>query len=176
MPKTPVATASPLPSPSTARSPPKRWTDVCSCSIAKTDSVEPRFQVRAGVQAIQVFGTDVEAMAPGDTATFDADVFGYPIESLASLEPGEYAVQALLNRYETFNLSTGHTVKLPPDRGEGQQWNRKPGNLYSTPQMIELDPSEQRANHDHARSRNPADPQARRHRLTSSTSRSRARC
>ena len=108
--------------------------------IARTDSVEPRFQVRAGVNAIQVFGTDVEAMAPGDTAVFDADVFGYPIESLASLEPGEYAVQALFNRYETFNLSTGHTVKLPPDQGEGQQWNRKPGNLYSTPQMVRIDP------------------------------------
>ena len=109
--------------------------------ISKSDSVEPRFQVRPGLKAIQLFGTDVEAMAPGDSAVFGADVFGYPAESLADLEPGEYAVQALLNRYETFNLSTGHAVKLPPDQGEGQQWNRKPGNLYSTPQMIRLDPA-----------------------------------
>src|SRR5690606_21043272 len=41
-------------------------------------------------------------------------------------------------RYETFELSTGHTVQLPPDRGEGQQWNRKPGNLYSTPRWVEI--------------------------------------
>jgi hypothetical protein len=50
-------------------------------------------------------------------------------------------VQALLNRYETFDLSTGHTVKLPPDRGEGQQWNRKPGNPYSEPLEVRIDPS-----------------------------------
>ena len=31
-------------------------------------------------------------------------------------------------------------VKLPPDKGEGQQWNRKPGNLYSTPRWVTLDP------------------------------------
>jgi hypothetical protein len=27
------------------------------------------------------------------------------------------------------------------DRGEGQQWNRAPGNLYSTPAQIEIDPA-----------------------------------
>ena len=40
-------------------------------------------------------------------------------------------MQALLHRYETFRRADGHTVKLPMDRGEGQQWNRAPGNLYS---------------------------------------------
>ena len=53
---------------------------------------------------------------------------------------GEYTVQALLHRYETFKRSDGHTVKLPMDRGEGQQWNRAPGNLYSTPQKLTIDP------------------------------------
>jgi hypothetical protein len=42
-------------------------------------------------------------------------------------------VQALVTRYETFRRSDGHTVKLPPDRWEGQQLTRKPGNLYSKP-------------------------------------------
>ena len=32
-------------------------------------------------------------------------------------------------------------VKLPMDRGEGQHWNRAPGNLYSTPRKIRIDPS-----------------------------------
>jgi hypothetical protein len=32
-------------------------------------------------------------------------------------------------------------VKLPPDQGEGQQWNRKPGNLYSTPKWLVIPPS-----------------------------------
>ena len=48
--------------------------------------------------------------------------------------------QALLHIYETFELSTGHTVKLPMDRGEGQQWNAAPGNLYSTVQTLSVGP------------------------------------
>ena len=109
--------------------------------LARTDDSEPRFQVRPGPDAIPIFGTDVEGWAPGTTRTIDSAAVGYPVESLDALPAGEYVVQALLNRYETFNLSTGHTVKLPPDRGEGQQWNRKPGNLYSTPRTVRIDPA-----------------------------------
>jgi hypothetical protein len=58
---------------------------------------------------------------------------------LAQVPPGEYWVQAVLHRYETFKRSDGHTVKLPMDRGEGQQWSRAPGNLYSTPKKIRID-------------------------------------
>jgi len=35
---------------------------------------------------------------------------------------GEYYVQALVNRYETFKRSDGHTIKMPMDQGEGQKW------------------------------------------------------
>jgi hypothetical protein len=31
-------------------------------------------------------------------------------------------------------------LKLPPDRGEGQQWSRKPGNLVSEPRALEVRP------------------------------------
>ena len=71
--------------------------------------------------------------SPNDEAIVDASAFGYPVRSLAEIPPGEYWVQALLHRYETFKRSDGHTVKLPMDRGEGQQWSRAPGNLYSVP-------------------------------------------
>ena len=71
---------------------------------------------------------------------FDASVFGFPLPSLARVPSGTYRVQAVLNRYEKFELSTGQTVKLPPDMGEGQQWNRKPGNLYSEPIIVTIDP------------------------------------
>ena len=54
------------------------------------------------------------------------------------MPPGEYYVQALLHRYETFHRADGKTVKLPMDRGEGQQWNLAPGNLYSRPQKIRI--------------------------------------
>ena len=31
-------------------------------------------------------------------------------------------------------------MKLPPDKGEGQHWQVKPGNLYSKPVKMHLDP------------------------------------
>src|SRR5215211_7693135 len=71
----------------------------------------------------QVFGIDVDAWKPGEAKTVDQGAFGYPVRSLSEIKPGEYWVQALLHRYETFKRSDGHTVKLPMDRGEGQQWS-----------------------------------------------------
>jgi hypothetical protein len=79
---------------------------------------------------------NANALAPGESVVFDEEVFGFPFESLSDLEAGEYYVQALLHVYETFNLSTGHQVKLPMDNGEGQQWNKSPGNLYSKPVRV----------------------------------------
>jgi hypothetical protein len=102
---------------------------------------EPRFQVRPGVNAIQIFGIDVDGLAAGEPVKFDAAVIGYPIESLGDVPPGTYRLQALLHRYETFHRADGHTVKLPMDRGEGQQWNRAPGNLYSAVREIAIEPA-----------------------------------
>ena len=104
--------------------------------IATSDETEPRFQVRPGVKAIQIFGIDVDGLAPGVSVRFDGSVFGYPIASLDDLAPGDYVVQAVLHRYEIFHRTDGHTVKLPMDRGEGQQWNQAPGNLFSGPRSI----------------------------------------
>ena len=104
--------------------------------LSTDDEKEPRFQINAGLNAQLIFGMDVEGMQPGQQVVFDETVFGFPYKSLNTIPPGEYNVQALLHTYETFNLSTGHTVKLPMDNGEGQQWNRSPGNLYSTPFKI----------------------------------------
>ena len=107
--------------------------------LLSTDSTaEPRFQVNDGPTTQLVFGVDVDGLAPGKDAVVDASAWGYPVRSLGSLPAGRYRVQALLNRYETFKRSDGHTVKLPPDRGEGQQWARKPGNLYSVPHWITI--------------------------------------
>jgi hypothetical protein len=102
---------------------------------------EPRFQIGDGPQTQLVFGIDVEGLAPGAEAVFDASAFGYPVRSLAELPAGSYYVQALLHRYETFHRSDGHVVKLPMDRGEGQHWNTAPGNLTSAPRKISLDPA-----------------------------------
>jgi len=108
--------------------------------LSTHDDDEPRFQVRPGANAIQIFGVDTEALGPGEPVRVDASVFGYPVQTLKDVPAGSYYVQALLHRYETFLRSDGHIVKLPMDRGEGQQWNRAPGNLYSTPQKIDFAP------------------------------------
>jgi hypothetical protein len=106
--------------------------------LSNDPSAEPRFQISDGATTQLIFGIDVDGLAPGTAAVVDASAFGYPIPSLSELPPGDYYVQALLNRYETFVRSDGHTVKLPPDKGEGQVWNIKPGNIYSEPKKITI--------------------------------------
>ena len=103
---------------------------------------EPRNQISdTSLKSQQVFGIDVEAWKAGERAVFPADVLGYPVLSVTDIPAGTYQVQALLHRYETLRRADGHVVKLPMDRGEGQQWNKAPGNLYSTPREVTLDPS-----------------------------------
>ncbi len=109
--------------------------------ISKDNAREPRFQVSfITTESQEVLGVDVDALAPGATAVVDASTLGYPAESLNDIPAGDYWVQAVLNVYETFHLANGHTVKLAPDKGEGQHWPVKPGNLYSKPVKIHFDP------------------------------------
>jgi hypothetical protein len=107
--------------------------------VSADGSAEPRFQISDGPGTQLVFGIDVEGLKPGETAVIDGSAFGYPLRSLDLLPAGEYWVQALLHRYETFRRADGRTVKLPMDRGEGQKWNLAPGNLTSRPRRIALD-------------------------------------
>ncbi|MEL6676738.1 MAG: hypothetical protein AAFR61_31300, partial [Bacteroidota bacterium] len=102
---------------------------------------EPRFQINDGPKSQQVFGMDVENWQPGTSLQWDSEVLGYPVADLGDLPAAKYQVQLLFHQYETFHLKTGHTVKLPMDRGEGQKWNRAPGNLYSQPVWLEIDPA-----------------------------------
>ena len=104
--------------------------------IAKQAEPEPRLNIgfMNALQDVQMFGLDVDGWAAGAPQVFAAATIGFPLHSLADVEPGEYYAQAVLSKYETFNLSTGHTVKLPPgDGGDGQKFARAPGNLYCAP-------------------------------------------
>ena len=100
---------------------------------------EPRNQVVDGPKTQLAFGVDVDGLEPGADAVVDGGALGYPLDSLRKVPAGRYRVQALLHRYETFRRADGRAVKLPMDRGEGQQWNKAPGNLYSTPKEIEIE-------------------------------------
>lgn len=104
---------------------------------------EPRYQLREEeALSAQFFGLDVDVWKPGTEALIDSTTLGYPLPSLDQLPPGDYYVQAVLNIYETFHRADGHTIKLPPDKGEGQQWFSKPGNLLNKPQLVHIDPKE----------------------------------
>jgi hypothetical protein len=102
---------------------------------------EPRFQLEENYESAQGFGVDVDNLSPGKPILIDAKTIGYPLENLAALSAGDYTVQAVFNVYEQFHLADGRNLWLPPDKGEGQHWNRKPGNPYNAPVDLHLDPT-----------------------------------
>lgn len=109
--------------------------------LAPDSKREPRFQVSAeNPRTALIYGINVDSLKPGEKATIDEKVFGFPLQSISQIPPGRYYVQAVLHKYETFRRADGHVVKLPMDRGEGQRWNLAPGNFLSAPREIEIDP------------------------------------
>ncbi len=102
---------------------------------------EPRFQVKSTFEAPQVFGVNVDGLKPGKSVTIGTDVLGFPLEDVKQVPKGDYFVQAVLHKYDTFNLSNGKTVKLPAARGAGQNWRKEPGNVISKPTKVSFDPN-----------------------------------
>ena len=103
------------------------------------DNHEPPIQ-QVGETGVPLFGRNVEALAAGQTAIIDATDAGHPIRSLRDLPAGDYWVQAFVNVYTRFPRADGKTVWLHMDQWEGQRWNRSPGNLYSEPVRMRVDP------------------------------------
>jgi hypothetical protein len=106
--------------------------------LASNDEDEPRFLVNNDADTQLIFGRNVADWKGGVAVTVDQTAMGFPLADLSEVPAGTYYVQALLNRYKDYHLGNGKVVSLPPDRGEGQQWNRKPGNFYSKPVKIEV--------------------------------------
>ena len=92
--------------------------------LTRTNSPEPRLSLgRMGLNAPPTLARDLKGFAPGATAVVDASAFAFPITNLAELPPGDYFAQAL------FDCDTD--LRSPA----------APGNLYSQPQRIHLDPA-----------------------------------
>ncbi len=108
-------------------------------AVSRTDEREPRLQI--GRTGTPFFGRDVTALPPGRAATIDGSDLGYPVESLRQIPAGEYYVQAIVSVYSEFRRADGHTVWMHDDRWEGQRFEISPGNLYSTPRRVRLDPA-----------------------------------
>jgi len=106
--------------------------------LSNDPSEEPRMQISLAPRTQMIFGIDIDGMQPGQPATIDDSSFGYPVRYLHDVKPGEYYMQVVLNRYETFHRADGTTVKLHMDQGEGQHWNVSPTNLYSKPVKITI--------------------------------------
>ncbi len=106
--------------------------------LSNDPGTEPRMAIDDTPKSQQVFGINVDGWKPGTSIKIPAEAAGYPIAKLSGMPPGDYTVQAVLNIYQTFHRADGTTVKLPPDMGEGQHWNTKPGNLFSTPQHVHI--------------------------------------
>jgi hypothetical protein len=108
---------------------------------AMTDPLsEPRLNINDTPKTQMVFGMTMNRWKPGAPMVVGDKAKGYPRASLKDIPPGNYTVQAVLNIYETFHRADGKTVKLAPDRGEGEQWSLAPGNLLSKPQRARFGP------------------------------------
>ena len=106
--------------------------------LSNDPSAEPRMQINDTPKSQMIFGVTVDGLKPGEPVVVGDRAPGYPVRRLSEVPPGEYTVQAVLNVYETFHRADGKTVKLAPDRGEGQHWNLAPGNLYSLPKKVRV--------------------------------------
>jgi len=95
---------------------------------------------QAGETGVPLFGRNVDDLRPDRPIGFDDEVYGYPLAAFEEIPPGEYWVQAFFNVYTRFERADGHTVWLHMDQWEGQNWRRSPGNLFSEPQKVILDP------------------------------------
>ena len=101
--------------------------------LSRTEKFNP------GPNGTPVFGLTADDKAPGAKIIMDETAFGYPVRSLRDIPPGDYFAQAWLNIYTTFKRSDGKVVKLHQDQGEGQNWRRSPGNLFSDPVKVKIE-------------------------------------
>ena len=109
--------------------------------ISEDNSPEPRLQAGSWSRSVPFFGKDIADLTPGAAVIIDENVLGYPAESLSDIPEGDYYVQGLINVYTKFSRSDGHEIWAHMDQWEGQQFNRSPGNLYSEPVKVHLDPT-----------------------------------
>jgi hypothetical protein len=108
--------------------------------FSKKSEPEPRMLLEENYLSEQGFGVDAVNADPSKPLVIDTRTVGFPRHTLADIEPGDYLVQAVFNVYEQFHLADGRTLWLPPDKGEGQHWNLKPGNPYDAPAKLHIDP------------------------------------
>ncbi len=96
--------------------------------LGSTNSPEPRLAIgRTGMDSAPVLGRDVDRFAAGRTAVLDRTSALFPLRALGDLPAGDYFAQAV--------LATNRDLLLTD----------APGNFYSAPVRVHLDPAKTRA-------------------------------
>lgn len=92
--------------------------------LSKSERPEPRQGAgRTGMTSPPIFARDVKGLTAQAAGTIDATCVAFPLNSLNDVKPGEYFVQAVLDtNLDIKNLNA-------------------PGNLYSKPVKLQLDPA-----------------------------------
>ncbi len=113
--------------------------------VSKDGKREPRLQTGFDIATgIPIWGKNVQTLRPGEPALIDENIFGFPLDTIKKIPPGEYYVQGFVNIYTEFRRSDGHILWLHNDQWEGQRWNISPGNLYSDVIKVDIDPGEKK--------------------------------
>lgn len=92
--------------------------------ISRRNPPEPRLTIgQTGMDASPMFAVDVKAFRPGVATTIDTKCAAFPIDNLSSLPAGDYFAQALFDT--NIDLKSVNA----------------PGNFYSKPVKVHLDPA-----------------------------------
>lgn len=109
--------------------------------ISRDSAPEPR--LAADVDGPALYGRDVHGLRGSGSvaiAAGDSGVVGYPLR-LHDIPAGDYWVQGFLGVYTTFRRADGHVLHMHADAGDGQHLWISPGNAYSAPRRVHLDPA-----------------------------------
>src|SRR5207302_11461837 len=92
--------------------------------LSRDKKAQPRRSIgETGLKVPPILGADAKAFRSGVTATLDQKSALFPLSHLSDLPPGDYAVQAVFAHNRDLNLPGA------------------PGNLYSDPKTVTLDPA-----------------------------------
>src|ERR1700689_3602700 len=86
------------------------------------------------------FGQDVNELRPGATILLSGQEMGFPFADFSKLPPGEYSVQAVLNRYEQVTPGARKAIWLPMNNWwPGAQFHGDADNFYSDVKRIKVE-------------------------------------
>ncbi len=106
---------------------------------------EPRFQIGTHLGTQQIFGANVDALAPGEAAVINGSALGYPREPWPRFHPESITFRPSSTFTRRSIVRTDTSSNFPWMTAKGSCGRSSPGNLYSTPKKVFIDPASARA-------------------------------